>query len=239
MGKMEQVNPGREGLGSVLGSLRISILPGNRPPKELIEDYKSAYAMWQLVWSETFRELDGAEKIYSDDFCRQDEIICVFREQSCLAMAFMRWVNFDLQAVHDDSYFKVWPKEALEGLGSKGPNVIVCSNLTVHPLARGNKLGVSFKDVMAGLCVERLVESGADVMTGTMRVDRGMNKATFAYGARLLLPNLIHHNVPVDLVAFFRDEMIPSSDPVVAEAVQVLWNFRRDRKRAVREYKIA
>lgn len=218
-------------LASLMEGLRVTTLPGSRPELAHVQDYNSAYAMWKLVWSDTFKELDGADRIYSDDFCRTDEIICLFREQTCLAMGFMRWVNFNLESACEDSYFKVWPKEALQKLGSRGNNVIVCSNLTVHPLARGNKLGLPYKDVMVGLLVERLMESGADAMTGTMRVDRGMHKTTFQFGAELLLKNLVHHGVPVDLVAFYPGQIVPSTDPLVAESVSALWRFRQTRRR--------
>lgn len=212
---------------TLIRDLRVVILPGAKPTPYQMTDYLSAYAMWKLVWAETFKELDGAERVYSDDFARTDEIICIFREQTCLAMGFMRWVNFNLPSAQEDSYFKVWPEEAKKGLAAKGPNVIVCSNLTVHPLARGNKLGLPYKDVMVGLLVERLLESGAHAMTGTMRVDRGMHKTTFQFGAHLLLANLVHHNVPVDLVAFFPEKIVPSTDLIVAKSVERLWrDFR-------------
>jgi hypothetical protein len=219
-------NPIRDA-SAFLRTLRVVILPGVKPAANQIADYESAYAMWKLVWSQTFRELDGTEIIYSDEFTRQDEIICIFQRQVCLAMGVMRWTNYKLPTIREDSYFKMWPREALEALGAKGNQVIICSNLTVHPLGRGNKLGLPLKDVMVGLLVERLKESGADAMTGTMRADRGMHKTTYQFGATLLAPNLVHHNVPVDLVAFFPDQMAASQDPVVASSVEFLWNSKQ------------
>jgi hypothetical protein len=209
-----------------LTSLRIVSLRGANPFPDQLSDYKSAYALWKMVWLETFKELDGVDRIFSDDFSRQDEILCLFRGPICLAVGVMRWRNLDMPSVRDDSYFEMWPTKALEILGSNGKNIVIASNLAVHPMARRNALGLPMKDVMLGLLVKRFLESGADAMTGAMRADRGMHTAAYQLGASVLESNLVLHNSPVELVAFFPQNMI-SGEGKVGAAVQYLWDFKR------------
>lgn len=212
----------------VLKSLRIVSLPGRNPSESTMKDYLAAYAMWRTVWAETFRELDGTPKIYSDEFTRQDEVLCIFRGDVCLASGVLRWVNLGLVSDREDSYFAIWPESAIHTLWSRGPNVIVMSNVSVHPLVRRGRLGISLKDVMIALLVERMVEAKADAMTGTPRTDRNMHTTLYRSGAETLAANVIHHNVPIHIVGFFPEKVHPSTDPVVAEAVEFLWKFRRE-----------
>ncbi|MDJ0450532.1 hypothetical protein [Methylocystis sp. JR02] len=210
----------------ILPTLRVVSLPGANPSSAQLSDYKSAYAMWKMVWSETFRELDGLDKMFSDDFARQDEILCVFRGPVCLALGLMRWRDIELPSVREDSYFQMWPAEAIDGLRANGKDIIICCNLTIHPMARSNALGLPMKDVMMGLLIQRFLESGADAMTGAMRADRGMHKTTYRLGATPLATGLVHHNSPVDLVAFFPQNMT-GGEAEVARAVRYLWGVKR------------
>ncbi len=210
----------------ILRTFRVVSLPGSNPSPAQLSDYKSAYAMWKMVWSETFRELDGLESMFSDDFARQDEILCVFRGPVCLALGLMRWRDIELSSVREDSYFQIWPAEAIDKLRSNGKDIVIFCNLTVHPMARSNALGLPMKDVMVGLLIQRFLESGSDAMTGVMRANRGMHKVAYRLGATALATGLVHHNSPVDLVAFFPESLI-GGEPEVAYAVRYLWDVKR------------
>ncbi|HEY8261500.1 MAG TPA: hypothetical protein VIG55_09830 [Methylosinus sp.] len=210
----------------ILETLRVVSLPGANPDIDQLSDYTSAYAMWKLVWLETFGELDGLDRIYSDDFSRQDEMLCIFRGAACLAMGALRRRDLSMPTVREDSYFKIWPPEAIDALSRNGCDIIICSYLTVHPMARRKALGLPMKDIMSGLLLRRLLETGAAAMTGTMRADRGMHETTFRFGATLLVPDLMLHNAPVDLVAFFPQNVM-DGEAEVAEAVRYLWSSKR------------
>ncbi|WP_108917967.1 hypothetical protein [Methylosinus sporium] len=210
----------------VLKSLRVVSLPGSDPSPEQLRDYNSAYATWRTVWLETFRELEGAERLYSDEFCRQNEILCIFRERECLAMGLMRWTNLELQSARDDSQLGAWPVDALENVASHGSRIIIASRLTLHPLARGGALGLPMMDVIIGLMIRRMLESGAHAMLGAPRTDRGVHRACYRLGGTPLVPGVIRHNAPIDLIAFFPQKVTEGEEPV-AGAVRYLWDFKR------------
>lgn len=188
------------------------------------QHYCSAYKMWQEVWSDTFKQLEGKETIFSDDWTRQTVIHCLFYKEQCFASCFHRYVDFGNPATNADSYFQAWPQEAIEKLVSTGTDIDVCSNFTIHPMARKGKFDFSVKEVLVGLSIKELQNSKCHSMTGTMRVDKGMHKATYEVGAEVLRPNVIYHNVPVDLVAFRKDKSLVDHSRPSGLIIEELWS---------------
>lgn len=163
----------------------------------------SAYECWSQVWKQTFTELEGRSVLHSDDFTRQDEVGALFHGYECIALFFSRQVDLSSPFAHDDSYFSVWPKEAREAACRHGSRAWVSSNITIHPNWR-RPANVQLSRLVCGLIMERFLISDADVLVGTMRNDRSMNTVTYGLGAQPLVRDVIHHGVPVDLVAFYR-----------------------------------
>jgi len=183
-----------------------------------------AYAAWRAVWGETLRELDGAERVFSDDFSRQHELGCLFYANQCVGLTGYRWVDLTRAENRDDSYFKVWPAAVLKQVLASGTHVCVGSNLTVLPSWRGMPGGYSIKEVLMTLAVTRFLASEADSMVGTMRNDRGMNGLVYRLGARPVLQDIEHHGVRVDLVVFSRRELGPVSPGAAVDALtRRLW----------------
>jgi hypothetical protein len=199
---------------------------GREPRLEL------AYRCWQEVWSETFRDLDGVVRVYSDEFTRQHEIGALFLNNVCIGLTGFRWVNLSGAASLDDSYFKVWPKTPLRLLQRDGPNVCIGSNLTVLANWRGRLHGPSVKELLLALSIERFLASPADALAGTMRNDRGMNALSYQLGFTALLEGAVHHGVAVDLVAFYRDARAAHPKPAgLHEVVEELWADAQRRSR--------
>ncbi|WP_394841285.1 hypothetical protein LZC95_29970 [Pendulispora brunnea] len=165
---------------------------------------REAYACWQRVWRETFRQLDGTASLFSDDFTRQDEIGALFSGEECIGLTAYRFIDLSEPSARDDSYFKVWPGELLDEVLARALRVCVGSNLTVAEGWRGNLNGLRVSEVLLELAVRRFQESDADVMLGTMRNNRGMNRVSYRLGARPLRERVVHHGVEVDLVAWGR-----------------------------------
>jgi hypothetical protein len=167
----------------------------------------SAYQCWSDVWKQTFAELEGRSGLPSDDFTRQDEIGTLFHGYECVALFFSRRVDLSSPLAQDDSYFSVWPKEARQAACARGSRVWVSSNITIHPNWR-KPANLSLSRLLCALIIERFLLSDADVLVGTMRNDRSMNTVTYGLGAQPLVRNVIHHGVPVDLVAFYRQDCV-------------------------------
>ena len=76
-----------------------------------------------------------------------------------------------------------WSAEARDRILAEGGLACVCSNLTVASRWRGAVAGLSVKELLLGLSVERFLASDADVMLGTPRNDRNMNGLGYRLGA--------------------------------------------------------
>lgn len=181
--------------------LQLVVLPGSNPPPDLAFHYERAFEHWHAVWSKTFADLEWRRTLQSDDFSRQDEILAIFEGERCIAMVCHRFADLAQSPVKHDSYFKVWTPEAIEKLGTYGNRLLIGNQISVDPDRRGLIDGISLKNLVTALTVRRVIEVQADAMPGIMRVDRNMNEFLYKCGAVPIVRNVIHHNVPVDLLA--------------------------------------
>jgi hypothetical protein len=163
-----------------------------------------AYACWREVWFEALVELDGIEHLYSDEFTRQDEIAALFYGGVCVGLTGCRFVDISSALARDDSYFKVWPKSALDALAADGAHVCIGNNMTVRREWRGRIGGISIKRVLMMLSIQRFLASGAHALAGTMRIGRAMDRLVYDLGFQPIVRGVVHHGVEVDLVGYFR-----------------------------------
>jgi hypothetical protein len=181
------------------------IKPSSRSPRDkpLIHE---TYRCWKDVWSATLKELDGAERVYSDDFARQQEFVALFHGDRCIGMVGFRFVDLATEIATDDSYFKCWPAHAMARVRASSRPVCLMSNLTVHPDYRGGTGDVSVKELLTILSLHRFSRGPAGCSTGlvTTRNNRGVNDLMARYGATTLVHDAVLHGVKVDLVAFSR-----------------------------------
>lgn len=213
---------------NVISDLSFVLCPGNMPEASYLELYKEIYECWSTVWSEAFNELGVKKRLLSDAFTRQDLIGATFFKKKCIGMFFMRWTDATRIDFAADSYFQIWGEEHLKTLCSRGEKIIVSSNLTVHPMARGEKLGFSGKDLIIGMTVQTFLQSKAHAMTGAMRVDRGANKATARWGSTTIASRVPceYGEDNTELVGFFRDDIAKSPRHELADLTELLWEKR-------------
>ncbi|MEN0058360.1 MAG: hypothetical protein AAGB31_05960 [Bdellovibrio sp.] len=201
--------------------------PGSQPLKEFNEIHKQIYKCWHEVWEKTFEELKIEKKVYSDAFTRQDYVGALFFQNICVGMSFFRWAHRERDDFSRDSYFENWQAQHLDVLCSQGPDIIVCSNYTLHPLARGNQLGLSTKDLLLGMIVETFLNSQAHAMTGAVRKSRKVNEVCSRWGA-----TEIDQDIPsgygdmVDIMAFFKDQVRNHPRHELKALAEDLWNER-------------
>jgi len=209
-------------------NLKFALCPGSMPLSAYEATHMKIYACWQSVWAQTFDELSVKKPLYSDAFSRQDLVGALLWKNSCLALSFFRWADAGRPEFAADSYFSNWSKEDLKSLCSRGNKIIICSNFTVHPMARGKNLGVSFKELLTGMSIETFLNSDADGMTGALRVDRGVSSACERWGGYV-----IQRGVPcdfgannTDLLGFFKDHIMKQPAHELKTLVQELWKNR-------------
>ncbi len=204
------------------------LCPGSMPEQSDLKVYNEIFTCWKDVWSTTFTELNVTKQLFSDAFTRQDYIGALYYKNTCFALAFYRWADATRSDFSNDSYFSNWSPEHQKALCSRGNNIIVCSQFTVHPFGRGSNLGVSGKDLLMGIIVETYMNSNADAMTGAVRVDRGVNGAGERWGAYV-----IDRKVPcdfgeknTDLIALFKDHINQHAKHPLDNVVKEIWNNR-------------
>lgn len=144
--------------------------------------FRNIYEFWENTWTQAYKDLKIDKALYSDSFTRQDYIGALEYKGQIIACTFFKKCR-QAELTHiKDSYFANWSERNLEALFSRGPNTIVCSQFTVHPMARGKSLGFSTKELLMGMLIKTFLESQFDSMTGATRQDRNVHTASESWG---------------------------------------------------------
>jgi|GEM_PF-2315923 len=206
---------------------RYVMCPGSQPDPRYADLHQEIFHCWETVWKQAFQELHVDKPLYSDSFTRQDFIGALLYKDHCVGMTFFRWANANGSEFAKDSYFSNWEQEHIDVLRSRGPEIIVFSNLSILPEARGMRLGVPTKEVILGVAVENFMSSRADAMTGTPRRDRNVNEGCRRWGAtNIALDVPSGYGDTVDIVAFFKDQVSEAPPHILKSFVKDLWDHR-------------
>ncbi len=204
---------------------RYVILPGTNADSSYTKEYAAAYDLWLRTWQSTFGQLDGLTRLHSDDFTRQETIGAIFENERCLALIFMRESDLSSKAARQDSYFAPWTPEAMDQLVKDGCKILIGSYITVDADFRGDRPGrPRLKSLLLELAVQHLLISSCAAMTGITRRDKGIQKVAYRLGADLLKENVTYHGVPTDLVAWYKQKLIPRFH--LSPEAQLLWRNR-------------
>lgn len=214
----------------------IYLLNGNLKynEKNLHLVYKKAFESWYQTW-EDFLHQDhhNPQKLNSNEFTRQDEVLALFYQGECFAVTFFKEVNWSDPTACLDAYFNPWTNEAILGLRARGDKILICSQFTVSKYFRNKKADIPWKYILSAFNMKRFIESSADAMTGTMRVKKGMGKMSLEAGATPLFMNVVckdHEEEAADLVAFFHEEVwnVYQSNPLHFK-VDSVWDRKNGR----------
>ncbi len=183
-------------------------------PRRIISDVeKEIFDAWFRTWEDAAKnDLKIDMELFSDSFTRQDEIVGIYDHdaEKCIGMAFFRYINFNDPTSKKDSYFKEWPEHAQAKLIEKGKDVAVCSQFTVTADYRKTRTPFKWKDALMYSITHHFVHNTqSDVMTGAVRVNKGVNRSSYGTGAVSLVSNLENkdYNALEDLVAFYRENV--------------------------------
>lgn len=188
---------------------------------------RQCYRLWQDVWSSTLRELDGLSHLHSDDFSRQDFFSTLWYGDEIAALCGFRFVDLQQSWGLADSWFAPWQQTLLCEIAQTRPRAMVPSWLTAAPAFRktAGYTGPNVTGLLSELISLHLLESDADVAFGTPRRDRSVHRWIARAGATCLAADVLHHGVPIDLVAFF-PERLRSIE--FSNEVMTLWSERTD-----------
>lgn len=175
------------------------------------EKFESAYALWNELWSESYKEMKKPDLTVSDTFTRQHEILVLSVENKVIASVCHRYVSLISEATFADSYFKdSWSQIEINRLKKIGGIGVLGSQISVAKGYRREEAKIDIKRLISFLSLRHLQNKGVDVILGMMRLDRGMGKVFYEAGAEALALNRPYFGTSVDLVALF-----PKKNPVV------------------------
>lgn len=209
------------------GEKRWRFLLLNRHDSENWTSYVRAYQVWKDCWFEVFHSIKKPYLAHSNAFTESDAVTALFYGDDCAALLLYKLVDFREELWRDDSYFAPWPKDALDLLTEKGPNVLICSHYTVNKeFRKGGRFEFPFavKDFIAGIAFQYFLSTPADSMTGNMRNAKGVQKSFYKWGAVALKTSIPCNGETSDLVGVFKDTVDMNGDPELAPLVSNVWN---------------
>ncbi|MBY0414581.1 MAG: hypothetical protein K2Q18_10460 [Bdellovibrionales bacterium] len=178
-------------------------------PEHLKEIHQKSFKCWHNTWDDFYHgEHHSSAKLNSNEFTRQDDVLALFYEDECFAITFFKEVFWSDSTASLDAYFNAWGPEAIEGLRKNGDRVLICSQFTVAKSFRNRNVDIPWKSILFFLSIKCFLESKSDVMTGMMRVKKGMGKMSVQAGGSALALNVIckdHEDEPADLIGFFKE----------------------------------
>lgn len=202
------------------------------PERGLDHSYRrlhdETFKTWLETWAEAREELGVKPDLPSDGFTRQTKIGAVFHDMKCIALSGFNELDFSFSSARKDSLLSSWSDSDYGPLTEFGSKVMIGGYLTVAKEYRGPLIGgKKLKDVMVALCVRTLLDSNCDVMTGTMRCNRGTDKSAYLNGATFLAKGSMF-DVEVDKVGFFRKHISENFEKYQDNWAENLWSRRID-----------
>jgi len=186
---------------------------------------RNAYELWRDNWQITLRELEGVERIDSDEFGRQTEIGVLTVGRTCVSVTGLRWLDLSQPMAREDSYFRCWPESAMQRIGEC--RVGISSNTVVDaPWRRAliesdaAELPLPVALATVALSVRRFLESTAEKFIGVTRNDRSMNRVGTGVGGSKI-GQIRLHGIDSDLLCQDRRDA-----PDLGPSVEELWKRR-------------
>lgn len=215
--------------------LKLVIIPCREPvPVEALKFYNSAYQLWHRVWSETLKELDGVEKLFSNEFTRHDFAVVLFSNDTAISLACYSSVNLKLDSRLNDAWFESWPQEILIKQKERDGEGVLAAWFCAAPEYRKTYINSSIN--IAKLMVEafgRVVLDGAySVGYGVSRNNRGVNKMLYEIGGTKLGES-VAHGCAVDLI-LIEPENVHLNQLSYSNIFKKLWENKIDFR--VRDY---
>lgn len=224
-------------LDSRLTSLSCYVLPGHvRSCKaQYLDRYNFVYDFWRVFMGYEMRNenlSDIDEKLSSDAFMLFEDIYALFYEspyeKSIVGIFCFDTKDVRSKAILDQSYFKSYPQEVVEGYILKVNKIMTIGHLLVHPNWRRSKIGIGLSDILVWFMHKRFVESSADLMIYWTRNNRGTNALGKKFGGQAIMENLEYGGLDADIIVIKPEEVVlDCGDEVVNEFSQHLWDHRK------------
>ena len=209
-------------------NLELVILPCREPvPTNCYEKYNSAYSLWHKVWSQTLKELDGVEHLYSNEFTRHDFMSVIFQNAKAVSLMCYSIVDLNLISRREDSWFSCWDPNYLEQQKSNSPSLFAawfCTDMEFRKSNKAHRINVSelIIQTFAMLVLEENYKAGYGVTRNNRSVDKySQNAGSVTVGQSSA------HGCDVNLV-LFEPEKIKEAQQYYSAEFMAIWNKRKD-----------
>ena len=134
-------------------SVTMQLLDKNKPIHRIA--YNEAYEFWQAEWTIAIEELDleGLSVKISDKFIAADEILVLRQGANIVALGLINYLDFNLAAYKDLSYFKVMTEECMGLIVNNGYKKIMTSTYNI--------VGKKYRRVKVGNTILAIALPGA------------------------------------------------------------------------------
>lgn len=216
--------------------LRFAVYPIRFAPKDKKQELQKLYHCWRSVWSDALsKEMNVKDILFADNYSRQSHVAALFHGEEPVGLTTLNWMDLSDDLYLDDSFFKVWPKDAIECLKQEAKTIMTCCNVTLNFKFRQNALGISCKDLLLSLLVQYLKASSVDAIVAAVRLEKSMEKAAYRTGASPIYRDL-PYTIPgqrVDLVCWLRNLELKKLDPEILSLSNDIWNHSQQGERYV------
>ncbi len=190
--------------------------------------YNAAYHFWREMICEGLLSeglVEQAKTLSSDEFVNQDDFVCLFLQTKPIGLFMFSWMNLAYPANKDRRYITVnYPATVIETLLRLGhEKLMTMGHLTIHPEWRKSRMGPGVGEILVGLAVKRFLTSRASALLSFSRNNRKTQDLAYHWGAQPLLKNYQAYGIDSDILAIYRDTVMPTIIEGIPELVEYLW----------------
>ncbi len=218
--------------------MNCTLLPGSWPydsPVPIL--YNQAYRYWRKIWGEVFLKAGSPGSLNTENFLRQDVVICLHVGNNIIGMLTQNLFNLGADASYDHAYFQPFPKELIERLRSEGRGFVTTAEyLSVHPEFRKSIAGISFSEILIGLMSRVFTQMGGRMALCTTVKPAHVPESCLKFG---WVQTGVVQKYGLDCLLMYGDAQTFRGHPEaqIEARIQDYWAQRRDWTKLTKEIK--
>jgi len=210
--------------------LTYCILPAN-PPRgaTFIDLHNTIYEFWRSLWSQTFSQSGAPDKMWNENFLRQDFITAIMNDREIVGCHLYTLYNLDSKAALSSEYFHYFGKDSLEHLKKNAMgSVLSMEYLCVNPKYRKLVTNIPFGEIFIGLGSELTKTLGYDCCLGTTINGAKVDQMAELYGGYSIQEDIKKYGYTLRLMVIPMNKRVNHPNIEFSSLIQTLWEDRVD-----------
>ncbi len=224
---MKILNGIKDAWGSRMGLYVIPCRESITP--EIKDIYNESYNLWNVVWKDTLKNLDGRDWLFSDDFTRHDFATVITLNNKPISLMCYSEVDLSLSSRRNDSWFRPWPESYLNDRANDDGLGVIAAWFCTDPKFRkksDHNLSKNISQALIEIYGKIILEGNYNRGYGITRNNRSVDKYSQAAGSTTVAKT-IDHNCEVNLVEFIPSTVREKQKGYLA-LTNTLWRSRSD-----------